>query len=301
MVSTSELLLQADRLRPRSQQVSIGMSDLGSCRKRTGFKLAGVQPVNQLGSVVAAMGSSIHDSVNSAVTHLAVDGMVGEQHVEFAGIPGTFDRTEDDEILVDVKTTSSRYLEHLKLHGADHNHIWQVSCYAAGRIQQGYPIKRIRIDYLARDTGEEYQWPSPEGRLFDVQDVRDALDWLKLVRDSELDRLPRDFEPDSVFCRTCPYGGLDGGLCWEGHVPSRDLRSVLYVEDPDAQKWADELRAARDEAKAATARAQRAAGALSAVIDPNGIPTKCGTHWLRYDARNALRFVSEPRPVEIGF
>lgn len=300
MVSTAELLLLGDQLRERTQQLEIGMSDLGACRRRTGYKIHKTVPVNKRGSVVAAMGSAIHDSVNRAIVNLGLENLTAEQEVEYAGIKGHFDRTEDDKVMVDLKSTSSRYLEHIKLHGADHNHIWQVSCYAAARIQQGYPISHIRIDYLARDTGEEYQWPDENGRPLDPQDIRDALNWLKVVRDTPLDALPRDYEPDSTFCRGCPYGGVDGGLCWENHTPGRDMRSVLFVEDPDAQKWADELWDARQAEKSAKTRAARAKGALSAVVDPGGTPTKVGDRWMRVNANGALSFVSEPRSAEFA-
>lgn len=297
MPSTGELLLLWDQRRPRSQQVAVGFSDLGSCRRRTGYKLANTPHVNQAGSIQAAIGTACHDAIANIMEEIKRDGDLIEYKVTFAGIYGRLDRYESDtQSVVDSKTTSSRWLEHIKLLGPEHGHVWQVSCYAAALIQQNVPVKNIRIEYLARDTGEEYPYEKP----FDVQDVRDALEWLKLIREAELEQLPRDYDPDSQYCRGCPYGGLDGGICWEGHIPGRDLRSVLYVEDPDGEKWAEELRAARDEARNADERAKRAAGALSAVVDPNGIPTKVGDRWLRYDARGALRFVSEPRPIEIG-
>lgn len=296
MPSTAQLLLLADRARPRTQQVEIGPSDLGSCRRRVGYKMAGTKPVNLVGSVTAMIGTAVHDAVASIMPTVAQPGDLVEHRVTYAGISGNLDRYEADrQTVVDTKTTSSRWLEHIRLHGPDHGHIWQLSWYAAGLMQQGRPVKRIRLEYLARDTGEEHPWSKP----FDIEDVRDALMWLKVVRDSELDFLPREYEPESTQCKGCPFGGPDGGICWEGHIPGRDLRSVLYVEDPDAAKWADELAAGRAEAAAGKARADRAKGALSAVVDPNGVPTNVGGRWLRYDARGSLKFVSGPRDEEL--
>jgi hypothetical protein len=297
VLTTVELLLRADQQRPRTQQVHVGFSDLGSCRRRTGYKLALTPHVNTAGEVQAAIGTAVHDLIAVVQAEFCEDGDLVEHPVEYAGIRGKLDRYErSTRTVTDTKTTSARWLEHIKLHGADDGHIWQVSCYAAGLIKQGVPVERIRIEYLARDTGEQFIVE----KAFNPQDVRDALEWLKLVRDTDLDALPRDYDPDSKFCRGCPYGGLDGGICWEGHVPERDLRSVLYVEDPDAGKWAQRLWDARQDKKDPAGREAEAKGALSAIVDPNGIPTRCGDYWLRYDARGALKFISEPRPVEIG-
>jgi len=295
VTTTSALLLLADQQRPRTQQQGIGMSDLGSCRKRTGYKLAGTLPVNPVGSVQAVMGSAIHDMVASILNSIAEPGDLVEYEVTFAGIPGHVDRYESaTHTVVDTKTTSSRWLEHIKLHGPDDGQVWQISGYAAALIKAGYPVRTLQLDFLARDTGEEYTWSKP----FDTRDVADALRWLKGVRDSDLDMLPRDYEPDSVFCRGCPFGGLDGGICWEGHVPNRDLRSVLYIEDPDAQKWADQLWDAREALKTAKTAESRAKGALDA-IRREGDVVQVGNRFLRWGA-NGLRFVSAPREIEIS-
>lgn len=299
MKTTAQLLLEADKQRPRTQQVEIGMSDLGGCRKRAGYKLALTPHVNQAGSIQAAIGTAVHDLIERMLAGMVEPGDLVEHEVTFAGIVGHLDRYEAASRTVrDTKTTSARWLEHIKLHGAEDGHWWQVACNAAGLIQQGIPVEYVAIEYLARDTGEEYVVSKP----FDPADVRDALQWLKNVRDTPLDALPRDYDPDSQYCRGCPYGGLDGGLCWEGHIPGRDLRSVLYVEDPDAGKWAQQLWEARYGASAVERKRAEtdAKGALSAIVDPGGVPTRCGAHWLRYDAAGRLRFVSEPRETEIG-
>jgi len=295
MTTTSALLLLADQQRPRTLQQGIGMSDLGSCRKRTGYKLAGTVPVNPVGSVQAVMGSAIHDMVASILNSIAKPGDLVEHEVTFAGIPGHVDRYEGaTQTVVDTKTTSSRWLEHIKLHGPDDGQVWQISGYAAALIKSGYPVRLIQLDFLARDTGEEYTWSKP----FDTRDVHDALRWLKGVRDSDLDMLPRDYEPDSVFCRGCPFGGMDGGICWEGHVPGRDLRSVLYIEDPDARRWADQLWDAREALRAAKQAESQAKGALDA-IRREGDVVQVGDRFLRWGA-NGLRFVSAPREIEIS-
>lgn len=297
MTTTSALLLLADQERPRSKQREMGMSDLGSCRRRVGYKLANTDPVNAVGSVQAVMGSAIHDMVSGILGKVAKPGDLVEHEVVFAGIKGHVDRYEaETQTVVDTKTTSSRWMEHVKLHGPEHSQVWQVSGYAAGLTKAGYPVKHIQLDFLARDTGEEWVWSKP----FDPADVRAALSWLKLVRETPLDMLPRDYMPDSSFCRGCPFGGLDGGVCWEGHVPGLALGTAIYSEHPDAGFWAEELWAARDAQKEPKKAEGRAKEALRAVVDAGGQSTKCGDRWLRINGNNALTFVSGPREAEFN-
>jgi hypothetical protein len=298
VTTTAELLLIADRRRPRSKQREIGMSDLGSCRRRVGYKLAGTAPVNQCGSVQAVMGSAIHDMVADVLQDIKAPDDLVEHEVRFAGVLGHLDRYEAEARKVaDTKTTSSRWLEHIKLNGPEQGHVWQVSCYGAALIAEGHPVEQVQLDYLARDTGEEWVW----AERFDPRHVRDAFEWLAQIRDSEIGMLPRDHDPDSVFCQGCPFGGEDGGICWEGHVPDRDLLSVLFVEDPEKEKLADELWAARQEIKRLTAHAARLKGALDALRPEMGGRVQCGDRVLDFRQnpedpdRYSLYFVSGPR------
>lgn len=294
MLTTAELLLRADQERDRTRQVEPGMSDLGSCRRRFGYKSALTPHVNEAGSIQAAIGTAVHDLIAKVLAKYATDGDLIEYTVEFAGLKGTLDRyfAEIREVR-DTKTCTRRWLEHIMLHGPEHSHLWQVACLAAGLLKIGVPVETVAIEYLVRDSGQEYTFRKP----FDIQDVYDAMEWMNLVRETPIEDLPRDYEPDSEFCRGCPYGGPDGGICWKGHVPDKDLRTVLFVEHPDAGEWADRLWVERTKARDATKAAKEAAAALSAVVHAGGIPSRCGDRWLRYDGNGALRFVPNPEEV----
>jgi CRISPR/Cas system-associated exonuclease Cas4 (RecB family) len=288
MPSTTELILEWDRKRPRSKQKTLGMSDLGGCRRRAGYVIAGQEPTNPGGSVQAAMGSAIHDAIADILADLGLTGVSHENEVKFAGLVGHYDRIEDD-VAIDVKTTSSRWLEHLKMHGPSYAHVWQVSCYAAALIHDKHTIRRIRIDYLARDTGEEWSWSD----RFDPRHVRDALYWLKMVRETPLGMLPRDYEPDSAFCRGCKFLQV----CWEGALPNRNPLSVLFVEDPDAERWAKDLWEARASEKASKKAARVALGALDAIRPPEGLGrVQCGPYTLDFRS-NGVYFVAGDAPV----
>lgn len=259
--TTVDLLLDWDRTRPRSRQRELGWSEVGGCERRAGYRLAGTEPTNPGGSVQAVLGTAIHDAVQQRLNETAAEGDLVEYAVTFAGIPGHIDRYEADTCtLVDVKTTTSRWLEHIKKYGPDRDHLWQFNGYAAALIQQGIKVRRIVGDYIARDTGELYRWV---GRP-DIEQVRAALAWLTKVRNAELTMLPREYDPDGPFCEHCPFFNV----CWDGHVSNRDLLSVLYQEDPDAVAWLEKLETARADIKDGKAREKVAKGALDA-LRPN--------------------------------
>lgn len=262
--TTSQLLLEWDRRRGRSQQRELGMSEIGECRRRAGYRLADTEPSNAGSSVQAVMGTAIHESVASVLKQLQAEGVIPaedliEQEVRFAGVLGHLDRHESAiATLVDVKTTSSNWLRHIKTYGADQQHIWQASLYAAALIHMGLAVRQIRIDYLARDTGEEY----PAVHDFDPQHVADALAWLKNVRETPLEMLARDRAPDGPFCGHCPFFDT----CWSGGRAERDKRSVLLIEAPeDTQKWAEQLWQGRQLAKRGKELADEAKGVLDAL------------------------------------
>lgn len=266
--TTAELLLLWDQKRARSQQREIGWSEIGGCRRRAGYRLAGTEPSNPGSSVQAVMGTAIHTAVQEVLREFAQPGDLVEQEVRFAGVLGHYDRYEAaTATVVDVKTTSSRWLKTIQREGPPQNTLWQINGYAASLISAGKPVKRLVLDYLARDTGDEWRW---EGRP-EPRHVRDALNWLKQVRETELQWLARDYEPDSAFCRHCPFRDT----CWPEGEPHRDRRAVLFQEDPDAAKWAAKLEQARADKAAADKREKEAKGALDALR-----PNTSGTYTL---------------------
>lgn len=294
MTSTSALLLLSNQIDARAQQREIGWSDIGGCRRRARYILDGYEPVNKVSSVIAMIGKAIHAQLKEVLDAL---GMPAEWEIFYAGIRGHFDRYETEfSRLCDTKTVTSRFLESLKLHGPPISHIWQLSGYAAGMIVAGYAVKTCRLDYLTRDTGEEWQYEWH----FDPKDVADALEWLKDVREVPFDLVPRDYEPDSAWCRGCPFGGKDGGICWSGGVPDRDWRSVLVKEGAKPAQLAEELFLLRKQAKQMDARVKELKGALDALRpDDTAAVVKAGDYYLSWSPTRGdgwqLRFVAPPQ------
>ena len=262
--TTGDLLLTWDRRRPRTLQKEFGMSELGGCRRRAGYRLAQVEPTDAGGSVQAVMGTMLHAAVADVLHQMQADGLIPadaliEHAVTFAGLLGHLDLFIEPE-LTDTKSTSQRNLDRIKVQGPYLSHLWQTHGYAAALIAEGRTVRRVNIDYIARDTGEQWRWSGP----FEAHHVRDALAWLTEVRNTELEFLARDYAPDGPFCGHCPFFSV----CWDGHIAGRDERSVLFVEDPDAAEWVDRLEDARARKKRAEADEKTARGALDA-LRPN--------------------------------
>lgn len=261
--TTSEMLLEWDRRRPRSQQTELGMSEIGECRRRAGYRLAGTPPTNPSGSVQAVLGTAIHDAIERVFHDLQADGAIPpedlvEHEVRYAGILGHLDRFHTATgTLEDTKSTSQRWLDHIMLNGPSRAHVWQLHLYGAALLVQGHEVRRLVIAYIARDTGTEHRVEID----FDPTVVKAALAWLEQVRTTPLDYLDRDHDPESTFCQHCPFLGD----CWGDPVDGRDRRAVLLNPDRDAVFWAQELWEARQAKKSAAEREDRAKGALDAV------------------------------------
>lgn len=264
--TTADLLLEWDRSRPRSQQAELGWSEVGGCRRRAGYRMAGTTPTNASSSVQAVLGTAIHEAVQQRLKEVAAPEDLVEYELTFAGIKGHLDRFEDATgDLVDVKTTTARWLEHIKVHGPGQQNLWQANGYAAALITIGRRVKRIVLDFIARDTGEVWRWTGTPDPL----QVKAALEWLRSVRSVPLEMLNRDYDPDGPFCARCPFFTT----CWDGAVPDRNRRSVLLVENPgDAARWARQLREARADKAAAAEREEEAKDVLDGLrpIDERG-------------------------------
>jgi hypothetical protein len=264
--STAELLLRADWQRPRTRQTSLGMSDLGGCRRRAGYQVHGYPPEKPSGSVQAVIGTAVHDAVDAALVKMRDEGLIPadsiiNEEVRFGGVLGHPDLYVRP-VLRDVKTVGyDLQVANYRLNGPPKRHLWQVMTYAAALIVQGLPVDEVQLDYLVRDSGNTFLWSGP----FDYGRVLEAMQWLSQIRETPLEWLARDFAPDSPQCRHCPFSGA----CWEGHVVDRDKRSVFVVEDKDAIGWAEKLEDARSRKRQAEKDEALAKGALDG-LRPNG-------------------------------
>lgn len=258
------LLHDWDADRPRSQQRRLGMSDVG-CRRKAGYILNGVEPTDDGFSMEAALGTAIHLPLADAARKLAGDRDLIEAEVEFAGILGHVDWVWVDPTgvawVIDWKSVSFRRYEAAEEDGPSLGQLYQTVLYAAAAAAMGYKVRWIVLDYIGRDSGKLIRHVRP----FRLEEVRAALEWYAMIRDSDLEMLPRDYRPGSPFCDRCPFRTE----CWGSYArPKRSQLSALYVTDPNAPRWRDQLAEGRKMAAAGKAMADEARGALDA-IRPN--------------------------------
>lgn len=280
-VSSADLLLDWHRQRTALREPGLSISRVGGCDRQVGYILAGTDPSDDGHSIQGAIGTAIHAAIEEEANRR---GISAERHVVIGGIPGHYDRLEGDE-LIDTKTVYNR-IGRVKRDGPPRRETWQVNLLAGGLIAAGTPVRWVRIDYLDRANGEEYTW---RGRP-DPTVIREALAWVKNIREAPLDMLPRVFLPDSAACSHCPFRST----CWGQGVAGRRPESVAYLDHPDAQHWAAEFEVAKAEEKDAERRKKLAAGALDALRPgPEGQTVRASVggvalRWTWYRGREGL-------------
>jgi hypothetical protein len=256
--SATEILLAYDAARPRSQQAEVGMSQLGACRRQTGYMLRGTPPDEDFreSGTQAVLGTAIHEVLAEGLRLLVPEAHAEKLTVHFGGLMGHPD-VYHDGVLRDYKTLGySIQVESRRQRGPQQRERWQAHTYAAALIIGGFPVHTVQLDYIARDGGEEYLFEEP----FDAVAVAEAMNWLEDVRVTEVALLERDYRPDSAVCKGCKFFTQ----CWQ--MPrGREERTVLFLDNPDIAHWAHQLEAAQKAGKKAGEDEKDARGALEAL------------------------------------
>jgi hypothetical protein len=252
-----------DRRKARSKQRKLGASDVGTCRRRTGYTIAGVRPTNSPSKMKAILGTWLHKGALHALAREY--GALTEVELEDELLRGHADAVYAEPLplvghgkvavdVEDVKTRSVNVWGMFAERGPYLSEWWQVALYAdlirRGKIKrrggwlQDVPasnigIRTLRIRGLCRDNGDELVFEQPY-----TQELADqAWAWLDEVLDSpDPTMLPKD-EPgptSSVICENCPFRDR----CWpprdDGKAPESVIEDALIegalAEYHDAQQ-----------------------------------------------------------------
>lgn len=240
-----EALKKVERARPRSTQMVLGPSDLGSCREYVRNVLAG-SPRQDDGDewpAAAVVGTLMGDHMERSVaqymgarvqvpiTTLLPNGLT---------VTGTADMIfEDRNCLADCKTKDG--FAEVTRYGPSLENLLQVSVYTLGCVQNGFLEEgaTAHLIYLDRSGNEQtlrekvLSWEEITNyidvlvdRLDSVLEAQEHIDqgeveWARSLRDKTP---PFCFSPKVM----CPFRNL----CWEGSewVPDNTITDVAVIE-----------------------------------------------------------------------
>jgi hypothetical protein len=225
----------------RSRQTALGASELGTCRRRTAYRLAGTVETNPGGGMTAALGTWIHKGALDVLRREY--GALIEVRLASPLICGKADALYPDAGVVEDVKTKGRYVYAQTLDtGPRIGELFQVHVYGwllrEGHIadrRRGYPtgpvpVDTVRLRFIDRDTGASHPWEAP----YDPQVTAEALGWLAGVLEpletGGPDAVPRDGDGPGVskICGFCPFADL----CWPQPLgPDPNTRQSLQIRD----------------------------------------------------------------------
>ena len=233
MTDPKELLVTAlhkkENSRPRSNQVQIGPSELGGCRRKVWYRLNDQPETNDNELKLAAiMGTAIH----SAIEH-ALDGredLMIETQVEYNGMKAHIDLfIPESGDVVDWKTVKKQNLSYFP----SQQQRWQVQVYGylLDKSGKGKP-RRVNLVAIPRDGDERDIKVYSED--YDESVALEALSWLEAIKVSSEAPSP---ERDESYCKFyCKYYDASGQLGCVGIKKERTKTEEILIQDSDADK-----------------------------------------------------------------
>jgi hypothetical protein len=199
-----EMLMKAltsyDNNRARSQQVEIGVSQIGGCRTQVWLQLQDAERTNDTLKLPALMGTAIHKMIEEALS-ADWNEYEMEREVEYDGLKGHIDLyVPSIGAVVDWKTTKLKNLDYFP----SKQQRWQVHLYAFLLSKNGETPKTVTLVGIPRDGDERHIKIHTEN--YDEQMAMDALLWLADVK--ERTESPAPERHAAQFCQHyCPYFG----------------------------------------------------------------------------------------------
>ena len=230
-----KLLRDSSKQSERSQQVKIGPSELGGCRRRTWYKLNN-QPITNENVLVlsALMGTAIHSHIQKVLeaSDPKEERFLTEVEVEADGMVGHIDLYDKvTKEVIDWKSTTKKNIGYFP----SQQQRWQVQTYGYLLMANGYEVEKVTLVAMSRD-GDERDIVYHSER-YEPSVANEALAWLKDVNDST-DAPPP--EKDATFCKHyCPYYDETGVFGCVGRGKA-DAPEAVLIEDPLVDKAAQE-------------------------------------------------------------
>lgn len=226
-----ELLIKAlhekENQRGRSNQVQIGPSELGGCRRKVWYRLNGQPETNDNELKLAAiMGTAIHAAIENALgTNKEV---VLEQTVEYGGMKAHVDcYIPSIGAVVDWKTVKAKNLNYFP----SMQQRWQVQVYGYLISKSGLgKVQTVSLVAIPRDGDERDILVHTEN--YDETIALEALNWLEAIKTS--DAVPNP-ERDEGYCKFyCKYYDASGEMGCVGLKKERIKTELPVLEDAEA-------------------------------------------------------------------
>lgn len=211
----TNIITEASRYTPRSQQVYIGPSEVGQeCVRRLAYKLLDWEKANESGggSWAANVGTAIHSFLEEIFSKYP-DKYEVEQKVQIrANLSGTVDLFDKEKgYVLDWKTTSPAGVKAKRSEGATSQQITQVQLYGYGKAQQGVEVNKVGLIFLP--TGGQITDMHIELYDYDENAALSALARLdsvyELLSTIDVEENPQMWPlipaTPSRMCMYCPY------------------------------------------------------------------------------------------------
>ena len=229
-----DILHAKENSRPRSNQVQIGPSELGGCRRKVFYRLH-EQPETNDGEMklAAIMGTAIHAAIEQAIALADPDGKkyVVEQEVEYGDMKAHIDLwIPESGDVVDWKTVKKGNLSYFP----STQQRWQVQVYGylLEKSGKGKP-QTVNLVAIPRD-GDERDI-NVHSEPYDATIAEEALNWLAAIKEATEAPAP---ERDENYCKFyCKYYDATGDIGCVG-LKKKDGPIDVVIADPDADKAA---------------------------------------------------------------
>jgi hypothetical protein len=211
----TNIITEASRYSPRSQQVYIGPSEVGQeCVRRLAYKLLDWEKANESGggSWAANVGTAIHSFLEEIFSKYPEKYEV-EQKVQIrANLSGTVDLFDKEKgYVLDWKTTSPAGVKAKRSEGATSQQVTQVQLYGYGKAQQGVQVNKVGLIFLP--TGGQITDMHIELYDYDESAALSALARLdsvyELLSTIDVEENPQMWPlipaTPSRMCMYCPY------------------------------------------------------------------------------------------------
>lgn len=232
-----DVVRDAGRLAPRSQQRAVGPSEVGQpCARRLAYRLMNEPQVNTSSDPWAAIvGTAVHawlaDAFTAANDRLGRIRYLVEQRVEIRpGLTGSCDLYDaDTATVIDHKVVGESRMSEYKRNGPPSQYRAQAHLYGYGYARLGLPVREVALAFYPRGgmLAGLYVWSEPFNPAIAEAALARHDQILEAACSLGVDEHPENYRAiptsPSHACNWCPWfkPGADTGTTCPGHLPEK--------------------------------------------------------------------------------